>query len=114
MARAKVKKIDDDDERGTASATSDKEVAKETEVKAAEAKEQAKVKWVNNKHLHRIVSRLESDHEATEAMGLKKATSGLPSSAGEPVAFAVRGNKETGRYVVVVTDSGQKWAREIR
>lgn len=114
MAKAKVKKIDDDDERGTASPTSDKEVAREADVKAVEAKSKAKAKWVNDKYLHRLVSRLEHDVAATEKLDLKKAAQGLPSSAGEPLGHAVRGNKEDGVYVVVVTDSGQKWARELR
>lgn len=113
MAKAKVKKIDDDDERGTASATSDAEVAKQSEAKSADAKEKAKAEWVNDKFLHRIVSRLSVDADATADMSLKKAASGLPSRAGEPMAHAVRGDKESGRYVVVVTGAGQKWARRI-
>lgn len=112
----KVKKVDDDDERGTAEVNEEEPggkeaAAKSTNQKVQRAKQSAQERWTKDHNLFRVVSRLEVDVERTSK--LTPVVKGLPRRAGKVTGQAVRGNKAHGYYHVVSTDAGQKWAKKL-
>lgn len=111
----KVTKISDDDEKGTAKPNEvEREAAGKREADAVDLVESlgADEAFVNDPALHRAVSMLPVDEDATKKHKGGKGFGKLPEGEGDILEAAVRGSGKT-KYAVVTTTKYRKFVKAL-